>query len=148
MQTRGSVRAQRAAYDWLQALEGRRLILEKTRDGAEVVDFMVAVLRGARFRWPELHPKELPGLPIRPTSQQRVAAALWLADRMWGTPYRPGPEAAGVNEPVAELIEPTPAEAGLLEALRGLALERAQTDVDAGVLDRSVAPDVDGAAGG
>ena len=141
MQTRGSVRAQRAAYDWLQALEGRRLILEKTRDGAEVVDFMVAVLRGARFRWPELHPKELPALPVRPTSQQRVAAALWLAERIWGLPTRGDPPETVTSVTADEAIEPTAAEAGLLEAMRTLALERAQAQADAGVdLDRSVIP--------
>lgn len=140
MQTRGSVRAQRAAYDWLQALEGRRLILEKTRDGAEVVEFMVAVLRGARFRWPELHPKELPGLPIRPTSQQRVAAAVWLADRIWGQPTRAEPGEVGQSVTAAEQIEPTATEQQALDALRVLMLDRAQASTAAGELDRSVVP--------
>jgi hypothetical protein len=140
-QTRSGIRAQRAAFDWLQSLEGRQMILEKTRNGEELVDFLVAVLRGARFRWPELHPKELPGLPIRPTSQQRVAAATWLAERVWGLAPRlnePAPEPQLAVE--ATELQLTAAEAQFLEAARSLAIERGEAGADAGDLDRSVTP--------
>ena len=146
MQTRSSIRAQRAAYDWLQALEGRKLLLEKTRDGAEVAEFMVAVLRGARFRWPELHPRELPGVQLRPTAQQRLVAAQWVAERIWGLPTRNEPvtESSGSFAPPEEL-QPTDTELRFLEAARELALERAQQEADAGLTpDRSVIMGSDG----
>jgi hypothetical protein len=136
VQTRGSVKAQRAAYDWLQSLEGRAMILDRTRGGEELVEFMLGVLRGARLRWPELHPKELPQVQIRPTAQQRVAAATWLAERVWGT--APRVELQGeVGQTVTELPEPTAAELALLDAARRVMLEREQT---AGDPDRSVIP--------
>jgi hypothetical protein len=123
MQTRGSVKAQRAAYDWLQSLEGRAMILDRTRNGEELVEFMLAVLRGARFRWPELHPKEVGTVPVRPTSQQRVAAATWLAERVWGV--APRVEAGSLEQGgQAELPPPTEAELKLLDAARVVMLER------------------------
>jgi len=137
MQTKGSIKAQRAAYDWLQSLEGRAMILDRTRNGEELVEFMLAVLRGARFRWPELHPKELPQIQQRPSAQQRVAAATWLAERVWGTAPRPEvSQEASLSVPAA-LPEPTEAELGLLEAARRVMLEREQAE---GALDRSVVP--------
>jgi hypothetical protein len=141
--TRSGVRAQRATFDWLQSLEGRQMILEKTRNGEELVDFLVAVLRGARFRWPELHPKELPGLPIRPTAQQRVLAATWLAERVWGlAPRLQEPPAQPELAQEAAALELTAAEAQFLEAARSLAIERGEAGADAGELDRSVTPSV------
>ena len=137
MQTRGSIKAQRAAYDWLQSLEGRAMILDRTRGGEELVEFMLGVLRGARLRWPELHPKELPQVQIRPTAQQRVAAATWLAERVWGTAPRVELSQDASQSVPSELPEPTAAELALLDAARRVMLEREAT---AGDPDRSVIP--------
>lgn len=134
MQTRGSVRAQRAAYDWLHSLEGRQLILDRTRNGEELVDFLLSVLRGARFRWPELHPKELGSVQIRPSAQQRVAAATWLAERVWG--LAPRVEAGAPEQTTqSELPAPTEAELRLLDAARVVMLEREAAEATP---DRSV----------
>jgi hypothetical protein len=102
------VRAQRLANEWVVAEHGRMLIAEKTRSGEELIDFMCQVLRGARLRWPEVHPREIAGgtVPIRPSVQQRLLAAQWLAERLWGTPVRgeqavlPGNESDAVDRSV------------------------------------------------
>ena len=96
MITRGQIRAQREAHDWLDAATGRQKLLDRTRDGDEVVDFLLAVMRGARFRWPQLHPKET-GVLIRPTGEQRLRVALVLAERLWGRPPTAGAEGASVT---------------------------------------------------
>jgi hypothetical protein len=137
MQTKGSIKAQRAAYDWLQSLEGRAMILDRTRNGEELVDFMLAVLRGAKFRWPELHPRELPQIQQRPSAQQRVAAATWLAERVWGLAPRPEVSQEASQSVPSALPEPTAAELGLLEAARRVMLEREAAE---GTPDRSVIP--------
>src|SRR5262245_5049177 len=101
------------------------MILDRTRNGEELVDFLLGVLRGSRFRWPELHPKELPHVQIRPTAQQRVAAATWLAERVWGlAPRPPEPTAPDQSLPPDELPPPTAAELALLDAARQVMLER------------------------
>jgi len=82
--TRGQIRAQREAHDWLDQATGRQFLLDRTRQGEEVADFLVQVMRGARFRWPQLHPKE--DVTFRPTPEQRVRAALAIAERLWGRP--------------------------------------------------------------
>lgn len=137
MQTKGSIKAQRAAYDWLQSLEGRAMILDRTRNGEELVEFMLGVLRGAKLRWPELHPRELPQVQIRPTAQQRVAAATWLAERVWGLAPRVELQADPAQSGSVELPEPTAAELALLDAARLVMLEREATSGDP---DRSVIP--------
>lgn len=137
MQTKGSIKAQRAAYDWLQSLEGRAMILDRTRNGEELVDFMLGVLRGSRFRWPELHPRELHQIQQRPSAQQRVAAATWLAERVWGTAPRVDLSQEVGQSVTTALPEPTEAELALLDAARLVMLEREQTDQ---APDRSVIP--------
>lgn len=106
MITRGQIRAQREAHDWLDAATGRQKLLDRTRDGDEVVDFLLAVMRGARFRWPQLHPKET-GVLIRPTGEQRLRVALVLAERLWGRPPAAGAEGASVTQapPVAPITD-------------------------------------------
>jgi hypothetical protein len=95
--TRGQIRAQREAHDWLDAATGRQKLLDRTRDGDEVLEFLVAVMRGARFRWPQLHPQE--SLTFRPTPEQRVRVAVALADRLWGRPANPtAQESASVDQ--------------------------------------------------
>jgi hypothetical protein len=104
--TRGQIRAQREAHDWLDAATGRQKLLDRTRDGDEVVDFLLSVMRGARFRWPQLHPKET-GVLIRPTGEQRLRVALVLAERLWGRPPAAGAEGASVTSapPVAPITD-------------------------------------------
>lgn len=97
MITRGQVRAQREAHDWLDAATGRQKLLDRTRDGDEVVEFLLQVMRGARFRWPQLHPREQ-GVLVRPTGEQRLRVALVLAERLWGRPALPGGEGASVQQ--------------------------------------------------
>ena len=106
MITRGQIRAQREAHDWLDAATGRQKLLDRTRDGDEVVDFLLSVMRGARFRWPQLHPKET-GVLVRPTGEQRLRVALVLAERLWGRPAAAGVEGASVTSapPVAPITD-------------------------------------------
>lgn len=106
MLTRGQVRAQREAYDWLDAATGRQMLLDRTRNGEEVVDFLLQVMRGGRFRWPQLHPKEA-GVLVRPTAEQRLRVALVLAERLWGRAPAPGGESASVTQapPQAPITE-------------------------------------------
>ena len=100
MLTRGQIRAQREAHDWLDAATGRQKLLDRTRDGDEVLEFLVAVMRGARFRWPQLHPQET--LMFRPTSEQRVRTAVALAERLWGRAANPtAQESASVDRGAA-----------------------------------------------
>jgi len=122
MLTRGQIRAQREAHDWLDAATGRQKLLDRTRDGDEVLEFLVAVMRGARFRWPQLHPKE--DLAFRPTTEQRVRVAVALADRLWGRPANPtAQESASVDQapPVAPLSD---AEAARMRDLLNLLADR------------------------
>jgi hypothetical protein len=113
--TRGQIRAQREAHDWLDAATGRQMLLDRTRQGEEVVDFLLAVMRGGRFRWPQLHPKEQ-GVQVRPTAEQRLRVALVLAERLWGRPPAPSGESASVTAaPAAPPI--TEAEAARLRDL-------------------------------
>lgn len=111
------------------------MILDRTRNGEELVDFMLSVLRGARFRWPELHPKELGQVQIRPSAQQRVAAATWLAERVWGLAPRVTVDQADEGQTVTELPAPTEAELKLLDAARVVMLEREAAEATP---DRSV----------
>lgn len=137
-----------------QLAEGERVLLagaskavaERTRDGDEIVEFMVGVMRGRRYRWPELHPKELPGLAIRPTPALRASAAEWLAERLWGRPatvnWSPGDGPPPIDG-LAEALQFTPQESAFLAEARALQLRLAQEAADAGdALDRSVIPDV------
>lgn len=136
-----------------QLADGERVLLagcskaiaERTRDGTEVVEFMLGVMRGRRYRWPELHPKELPSLPLRPTPALRQGAAEWLADRLWGrvpsvTYHVDNGDAAGPIAGLAEALQLTAGESAFLEEARALALRRAEASTAAGELDRSVAP--------
>jgi len=120
-----------------------KAVAERTRDGAEVIEFLVGVMRGARYRWPELHPKELPGLPIRPTPALRQAAAEWLADRLWGRAMQvqfPVEPEAGAIAGLEEALRPTAQESAFLEAARALAIQQGEAGAVAGDLDRSVNP--------
>jgi hypothetical protein len=50
---------------------------EATRNGEELIDFFLGVMRG--------EPMSRPGrVPQRPSPELRVTAAEWLADRGWG----------------------------------------------------------------
>lgn len=122
MLTRGQIRAQREAHDWLDAATGRQKLLDRTRDGDEVLEFLVAVMRGARFRWPQLHPQET--VVFRPTSEQRVRTAVALAERLWGRAANPtAQESASVSEapPVAPLSD---SEAARMRDLLNLLADR------------------------
>lgn len=145
MSSRGLNRAYQLADGERVLLAGcSKAIAERTRDGEEIVEFVLGVMRGRRYRWPELHPKELPGLPIRPTPALRQAAAEWLADRLWGrvpaVTLHVDTGGAGPIAGLAEALHLTAGESAFLEEARALALTRAQTDVDTGTLDRSVIP--------
>jgi hypothetical protein len=50
---------------------------EATKNGEELIQFFVNVMRGEPMRRPK-------GLPQYPRPELRVAAAEWLADRGWG----------------------------------------------------------------
>jgi hypothetical protein len=119
----------------------RDLILERTRNGDEILEFLIGVLRGARFRWPELHPRELPGVAIRPTARQRALAAACLAERAWGTAPRGAPFRGAESteaEAGGDALSVTPEELDFLEAVRSLAIERDEAAGAGGALDRYV----------
>ena len=147
MTSGGGIRRLSRAY---QLESGERVLLagcskavaERTRDGAEVIEFLVGVMRGARYRWPELHPKELPGLSIRPTPALRQAAAEWLADRLWGRAMQVQfpVEEAGAIAGLEEALRVTPQESAFLEAARALAIQQGEAGTEAGAVDRSVTP--------
>lgn len=70
------------------------LVREQTRQGAELVMFMLRVLRGE---------SRVGGR--RPTLPERMAAAGWLADRGWGKPVQAMEHAAEDGGPLRIQIE-------------------------------------------
>jgi hypothetical protein len=60
------------------------LVRRQTKDGAEIVAFMVAVLRGYPYEYPSLPPGPHKGVAFLPSPGERLEAAQWLADRAWG----------------------------------------------------------------
>ena len=60
------------------------VIRKQTRDGAEIIAFMVGILRGEPYQYPGLPPGPHKGVAFLPTPGERLEAAQWLADRAWG----------------------------------------------------------------
>ena len=60
------------------------VVRRQTKDGAEIVQFMVAVMRGQEYEYPGLPPGPHKGVAFLPTPQERLEAAQWLADRAFG----------------------------------------------------------------
>ena len=60
------------------------LVRRQTKDGAEIVAFMVGVLRGEAYAYPSLPPGPHKGVAFLPTPAERLEAAQWLADRAFG----------------------------------------------------------------
>jgi hypothetical protein len=61
-----------------------RYIRETTSEGAELVNFMLAVFRGDMAHLPNARTRPLPRNEI--DLRDRIAAATWLADRAFGRP--------------------------------------------------------------
>src|SRR5262245_59125600 len=60
------------------------LVRSQTSDGRDIVAFMVRVMQGRPYAYPELPPGPHKGIPFVPSPEERLSAAQWLADRAWG----------------------------------------------------------------
>ena len=60
------------------------LVKSRTRNGADIVAFMVRVLQGRLYEYPDLPPGLHRGVARVPSPEERLEAARWLADRAFG----------------------------------------------------------------
>jgi len=107
-----------------------RHIRETTGEGAELVDFMLAVFRGDVTHIPnaQIRSRHRGEIDLR----DRIAAATWLADRAFGRPGQVlddgAPEVAGGYDLSALTLDE-------LKAMRGILGKAARREmIDAGVL--------------
>ena len=56
----------------------------QTKDGADIVRFMVAVMKGERYEYAGLPAGQHRGVAFVPSPEERLTAAQWLADRAFG----------------------------------------------------------------
>src|SRR4029450_10505582 len=60
------------------------LVRRHTKDGREIVEVMVGGTRGRAYEYPAPPPGPHRGVPLVPTPDERLTAAQWLSDRLWG----------------------------------------------------------------
>ena len=60
------------------------LVRAQTKDGRDIIAFMVAVMQGRAYDYPDLPPGPHRGVAFVPSPDERLQAAQWLADRAFG----------------------------------------------------------------
>lgn len=60
------------------------MVQAQTRGGRDIIEFMVRVLQGHAYEYPDLPAGPHRGVAFVPSPDERLAAAQWLADRAFG----------------------------------------------------------------
>lgn len=102
-----------------------RYIRETTGEGAELVDFMLAVFRGENIPNPKAESQRRGEIDLR----DRIAAATWLADRAFGRPGQVLDNESPEMPPSYDLSRLSLEELRTMQSILGKAASREVIDV-------------------